>query len=91
MVYFRYVDRIEIAHTKSPSDVSIFPFHRWVNANTSLDIREFDSCLPQHDLNPEQRAKELRAKREVYMLSGKVLGAPPQVEIYLMNFIFFYI
>ena len=62
-------------------DCSVFPFNRWVNANDTFNIVEFDSFLPCDDVNPEQRAKELRIKREYYMLSGKILGAPPQVSI----------
>ena len=58
---------------------SVFPVNRWIKANSILSLSEYDSSLPQDDPNKEQRAKELRDKREKYMLSGKVLGAPPQV------------
>ena len=78
----RYVHRLEITPVERKEDLSIFPFNRWVDANTSINIVEFDSCLPQDDVNPEQRAKELRAKREDYMFSGRILGAPPQVRYY---------
>ena len=57
----------------------MFPVNRWIKANSSLKLTEYDSVLPQDDVNTEQREAELRAKREMYMLSGKILGAPPQV------------
>ena len=76
----RYVNRVEVTPVNEDRDKSVFPFNRWINAHTTFNIVEFDSFLPHVDVNPEQRAKELRAKREYYMLSGKILGAPPQVS-----------
>ena len=63
------------------SDCSVFPLNRWINAKDTLSIAEFDSYLPCDAVDPEQRAEELGIKREDYMLSGKILGAPPQVSI----------
>jgi len=35
--------------------------------------------LPQFEKHPEQREKELKQKREKYILVSKILGAPRQV------------
>ena len=85
----RYIGRIEISVKQSAEDVeagrpapepTIFPLNRWIHAGTCHTVLEYDSFLPQADPNKEQRARELRAKREDYVLSGKILGAPPQVS-----------
>ncbi|KAF6021827.1 ALOX5 [Bugula neritina] len=76
-----FVDRVEITCITDNSKPSIFPFHRWIHADTKLSLVEFDTTLPQFEKHPEQREKELKQKREKYILVSKILGAPRQVEI----------
>ena len=58
---------------------SYFPVNRWICANKSLTLGEFDSVLPQLDKHPEQREQLLQAKRQDYVFKEKIIGAPPQV------------
>ena len=92
--YFNsFVDRIEVTQkttgaTSTSSPVSkrarvdqpaVFPIHRWIKASTTLNVSRHDSCLPQDDPNRKQREKELSTAREIYTLSGYIVGAPLQV------------
>ena len=57
----------------------IFPVLRWIRANDSIMIEQYDVSLPQFSHQADQRAKELVTKRKLYRLKEKILGGPPQV------------
>lgn len=80
----RYVDRLEVNYLAKRQHAgqkahSVFPVNRWIDANSQLMLSEYDSLLPVDDMQLDQREKELRARRETYTLSEKILGAPLQV------------
>ena len=94
MNYFnRFIDRIEVTHKTTDKISTSSPaskraridkpaiFHRWIKASTTLNVSIHDSCLPQDDPNRKQREKELSTAREIYTLSGYIVGAPLQVVI----------
>ena len=58
---------------------SKFPINRWLKAESQITVSEFDSLLPQDDSFKDIRASELHAKRQTYIYSQKVNGAPPMV------------
>jgi len=77
-----YTDIIDAVDGKS---VSYFPINRWIKASSTLKVQENDSVLPQFEMHEEQRALELAFTRDVYLLSEKILGAPPQVRTKATN------
>ena len=78
----RYVLKIVVKSNSRDQIMSesVFPVNRWIKANQTLTLVEYDSVLPQFDEHSEQRERLLKAKREEYILSQKIIGAPPQVK-----------
>ena len=72
---------METNTNKMSAVTSYFPVNRWICANKSLTLGEFDSVLPQLDKHPEQREQLLQAKRQDYVFKEKIIGAPPQVSL----------
>lgn len=75
-----YIEKIMIRKVNGDSldREKVFPVHRWLRMNKPLVIDEFDSCLPQHDANKEQRENELTLKKIIYTYR-KTRNLPPQV------------
>ena len=78
-----YIDRISVAQVleNSIDKETVFPVHRWLRANKPLIIDEFDTCLPQHDPNQEQRENEIARKRLIYTYKKQQHDLPPQVSL----------
>ena len=57
-----------------------FPLQRWVKPNHRYKLQEFDTVLPQLDLNREERQKELEEKRMLYMYGQTAPDLPVQVS-----------
>ncbi|XP_067951980.1 polyunsaturated fatty acid 5-lipoxygenase-like [Watersipora subatra] len=74
-----YLHKVTVA-TVEPKPESVFPVNRWIHANDTLCISEYDSCLPKDDKHFEQRVKELEKKRALYQLVENIPGAPHQVQ-----------
>ena len=75
---FRYPELIVIEKLTT-NQKWIFPVLRWIRANDSIMIEQYDVSLPQFSHHADQRAKELVTKRKSYPLKEKILRGPPQV------------
>ena len=77
-----YIEKISIAQVGEDSleKERVFPVHRWLRMNKPLVIDEFDTCLPQHDPNKEQRELEVARKRAIYTYKKQHQDLPPQVS-----------
>ncbi|XP_074652900.1 allene oxide synthase-lipoxygenase protein-like [Tubulanus polymorphus] len=71
--------RIQI-HDKRTSKFYEFPILRWIQPDVTWNVSLYDTSLPVADKNPEQRAKELAEKKELYKLTVKVEGMPVQID-----------
>lgn len=66
-----YVDIIKVEQIQLKT-TSIFPIFRWIeaqNVQNRYRIYELDTFLPQFDPNLEQREKEIKHKREHYVIN----------------------
>ncbi|KAK7473586.1 hypothetical protein BaRGS_00035189, partial [Batillaria attramentaria] len=63
-----YVDHVTVQKRKSNKEY-VFPFNRWVLANTRYRIPHLDTSLPADDPFPEQRQAFLQNARRVYKIS----------------------
>ncbi|XP_071505993.1 allene oxide synthase-lipoxygenase protein-like [Diadema antillarum] len=74
-----FVDMVEVEQEVTRKRF-VFPVHRWVRADTRLNLKKYDTSLPQDDDQQEQRKRELERKRELYQLESKQEGLIPQVK-----------
>ncbi|KAJ8030541.1 Arachidonate 15-lipoxygenase B [Holothuria leucospilota] len=74
-----YVEWVTVTNIKT-NDHSVFPIHRWIPPNKKLRINEFDTFLPQHDANWQQRIEELKEKKNIYQTEIKIDGWLPQLK-----------
>ena len=75
-----YVDYI-IVKRKDEDKEYPFPIFRWIPGKTHLMFRVYDTMLPQADPEQEQRWKELKNKKESYIITQKIEGGPAQVSL----------
>ena len=74
-----YVDKIIVENRKT-NEIYTFPVFRWIRPDYHYLIMHQDTSLPQCDAHQDQRALELKEKREVYQITTKFPGAPAQVK-----------
>ena len=83
-----FIDKITVRHIGEDTEAeTVFPVHRWLRMNRQLTINEYDSSLPQHECNKQQRASELNMKRVIYGYRKTAKDLPSQVRFSSLTFI----
>ncbi|CAG0920014.1 unnamed protein product [Notodromas monacha] len=75
-----FLDRIEVVESLPPGSkdlttTKVFPFIRWIKANKTYIVQEYDCCLPQKDHHFAERTEELRRIRQQFQYAIRIL--PP--------------
>jgi hypothetical protein len=74
-----YVDSVTVQLGGGP--MNIFPINRWMPpCGERLKLCEYDSVLPQYDVNADQRKKENKLSQQKYKLLQRFEHTPPLVS-----------
>ena len=78
-----FVDAVTVRKDESQT-LYIFPCHRWLPPK-SFHIQLNDTCLPQFDLNPQQRAADVQQQKVDYAYTESYPGGPMMVGTYVSS------